>query len=494
MGIGIIIRASRVENRTIQLARSLMRSTTYTVFLALDERDVEWDTFEITKLSISTSSLDRLGLPIKGINFAWQCGDYALYLAHTHSPHLSSFWLVEEDVYINLINPLAFFERVDKLTSSDLLVANLQIADHNWFWYEVTSRFYNRVFRCLFPVVRVSQAAVVHLLEERQRQEVLLCRHEMTPDQIPNDEGFVASALVQRAFAVADLNDIAELYSPESFSFGDLINRHMLPGNSVLYHPVAEGTDYVQRLARNDRTSIESIIKASVADPALSLTALRPEVERRLIKSLLANQGRSCFSSDDNGLAVMGRMLEGFLVLHEMTVSALASLGMSEGLLQVVETAILRLDAARNTRVNLAFGKSADQSSTCIWSCETDKERDASLLVDGQISNGLYNHTDHEIDPWWMVDLGTLDEITGLLIYNRRGFEDRSRGLSALISVDNLVWESVFEHSLAEDPDEILTIDFPRPRFARYVKLSIPGKTILNLVQVQVLSKPLKCC
>ena len=488
MEIGIIIRASRVEPQTIEFARSLMRGNAYTVFLALDERTDIWDTFEIPKLSISNSTVSDLGLPVEGLNFAWQCGDYALYLAFEHSPSLSRFWLVEEDVYINLPDPIAFFEQVDQVASDDLLVTNLEVADSGWFWYNATSRFYDRVFRCLFPVVRVSRNALTHLLAERRGHEQLLRSGKINANQIPNDEGFVASSLAQGTFTTTDLNRIADFYTQDSFSYGDLINARLVEGKSVLYHPVASGADYVRRLARNNRTSISSILKASLADPLISLADLRPEIERRLVSSLLQDPEQLTSHDQDDGLGMITRTLQDSLLLQEMTISSLSLLGRTKTLTEVVGIGNSRMQALRNTKVNLAFGKPADQSSTCVWSRKADKRLDASLLVNGQTHVGLYNHTDDEVDPWWQVDLSCLYEITGIVVHGRKGFEDRSHGLRALISSDGVTWEVVFEHTEAKDPDAVLAIDLSSPRMTRYVKLVIPGKAILSLMQVQVLS------
>ena len=66
--------------------------------------------------------------------------------------------------------------------------------------------------------------------------------------------------------------------------------------------------------------------------------------------------------------------------------------------------------------VNIGHGKIAYQSSTRYSGV-------ASLAVDGNTNRdfraGSCSHTDSELSPWWMVDLGHHCTISSVRVYNR---------------------------------------------------------------------------
>ena len=112
--------------------------------------------------------------------------------------------------------------------------------------------------------------------------------------------------------------------------------------------------------------------------------------------------------------------------------------------------------------------------------------------VDG-VRTGHYGfHTAFESKPWWILDLGSEQDLDEVVVYNRLDADCRSRAGRLLISLasDGRSWRPVFHH---EGPafggldGAPLRLPLLRER-ARYVKLSLPGMQFLHLDQVEVYS------
>jgi hypothetical protein len=134
---------------------------------------------------------------------------------------------------------------------------------------------------------------------------------------------------------------------------------------------------------------------------------------------------------------------------------------------------------------NIARGKPAWQSSLSEYSvCSTE----ACGAVTGVVNGSYKFHTGQEDRPWWMVDLGTVEEIGEILVFNRLSNPDRADGLEIFLSTDARNWSLAGRH---EGPDSFggadgnpLAIDARQP--ARFCRLEVPALAILHLDQVQI--------
>jgi SAM-dependent methyltransferase len=144
-------------------------------------------------------------------------------------------------------------------------------------------------------------------------------------------------------------------------------------------------------------------------------------------------------------------------------------------------------------RPNLALQKPALQSSTCKWSWHDDPAQDAAGGNNGMITGYYGFHTDLEFEPWWMVDLGSQNPVDEVVVYNRidtvANAAVRAAHLRIYLSSDGASWSMVF--SREEDaafggadgrPLRVLT----GGQEARFVRLALPGKTILCLDEIGV--------
>nr|WP_294506189.1 hypothetical protein [uncultured Rhodopila sp.] len=216
----------------------------------VDERFGDVDTAPWPKVSLTVPACEQIGLYCPD-DVGWRCGDYGLYLARARFPDEPFFWIIEPDVRFGGAGSAAFFGMFRSDTSADLLVADLRAADRTYFWEFMVAERGLAVYRCIFPLVRVSARAIDYLSAKR----VLLSRNERRQRDWPNDESFVATLLKNNPDMICrDLNDFGStLYDADTLSFwkpldGD--NLHMRSDLVTIYHPVLFGADYRAKVER----------------------------------------------------------------------------------------------------------------------------------------------------------------------------------------------------------------------------------------------------
>lgn len=135
---------------------------------------------------------------------------------------------------------------------------------------------------------------------------------------------------------------------------------------------------------------------------------------------------------------------------------------------------------------NIAKDKTATQSSTYSGG---DGTGSASKAVDGNtdgaFANGSVSHTNGETDPWWQVDLGSVQTIGEIEVWNRTDY-DPSRlsnyTLSILDGAGATVWTST--RPGYPSPAELTSVGAVDGRYVR-VSLKGSGRT-LSLAEVKV--------
>lgn len=144
-----------------------------------------------------------------------------------------------------------FFKMFRSDTEADLLVADLRDADRTYFWEFMVAARGLPVYRCIFPLVRVSARAIDYLLANR----VQLAMQKRRRRDWPNDESFVATLLKNNSDMICrDLNDFGPaLYDHDTLSFwkpldGDRLR--MRAEGVTIYHPVLFGAEYNAKVER----------------------------------------------------------------------------------------------------------------------------------------------------------------------------------------------------------------------------------------------------
>lgn len=135
---------------------------------------------------------------------------------------------------------------------------------------------------------------------------------------------------------------------------------------------------------------------------------------------------------------------------------------------------------------NLALGKPASQSSTDLGGAAS---RAVDGNADGDYDNGSVTHTGSESNPWWQVDLGSVQHISGVRVWNRTDdFAGRLANWQIKISDTGTDWSAPKWSSLQGQlgsPSVIVAVD----KTARYVRIDKPSQ-YLSLAEVEVLGTP----
>ncbi len=151
------------------------------------------------------------------------------------------------------------------------------------------------------------------------------------------------------------------------------------------------------------------------------------------------------------------------------------------------------VDRSAEGRPNLALGKPATQSSISLWSWGNTPEEDASGACNGNITGYYSFHTGEEDNPWWMVDLGTTEAVSEVVVYNRidgGAPSAKAAGLMIAVSNDSIAWHTVYARDdrrpFGGADGHPLRVSSKQPVSARYVRLSLPGRTMLHLDEVEI--------
>ena len=244
----IVVRTDRVDAKLEAFAAELESLSGLPTLFLVDESLGEIDSGGRAKISLTPQACKSLGLYCPK-DFAWRCGDYGFYLARTQYPEATNIWMIENDVRLAGTTPKALFEKFDSI-SVDLVTSYLHPAEREWPWRKALKACDARPFRCFFPVVRLSAQAVDLLLEKRRAHSGQWSRRWLWP----NDEGFVATTLVNAGTSFMDLNDgEPKIYRPDQFSFAPALDGS-LPIESAapvaLFHPVLEGDALLRKRKR----------------------------------------------------------------------------------------------------------------------------------------------------------------------------------------------------------------------------------------------------
>ena len=143
------------------------------------------------------------------------------------------------------------------------------------------------------------------------------------------------------------------------------------------------------------------------------------------------------------------------------------------------------------SRVNIAVGKVATQSSTGYGG---HAPRAVDGNTSGNWSDNSVTHTNGGAQEWWQVDLGSVQPIESIQLWNRTDCcSNRLSNFWLFVSDNEIVGSDVA--SILSDPDVSsfaypgqagVTANFPIHRAGRYVRVQLAGTDYLSLAEVQV--------
>ena len=260
----LLIRTHYVDAGLRALIDGLRRDDALDVFVLADERRGGLDFGDVPKVALPQDLPQSLGLYAETPNLMWRCGDYGLYAARQQLPDYAAFWMMEPDVRIQAAQPLGLLAGFPPPEEVDFLAANLRPAEPDWNWGRTMDPAGGPIWRCLFPLVRLSARAIDLMLDERRQASTSFRAGGGDPLFWPNDEVFTASTLVRRGLVCRDLNDFGQVYDPANFSFWFPISERELAAGGQegrVYHPVLSGQAYFTKLFRlaNEQGNLEGL-------------------------------------------------------------------------------------------------------------------------------------------------------------------------------------------------------------------------------------------
>jgi uncharacterized repeat protein (TIGR01451 family) len=146
--------------------------------------------------------------------------------------------------------------------------------------------------------------------------------------------------------------------------------------------------------------------------------------------------------------------------------------------------------------INLAQGSAGSQSS------EDTTARGAGLALDGNTNGDYYGGsvatTGYSAKPWWQVDLGGVQQIDGVQIWNRTdAFSERLSNFYVFMSHEPFTSNDpnvlaadphVWHHTVSGAAGKTTTI--PVDEYGRYLRVQLTGQNYLQLAEVQVWGTP----
>lgn len=229
----ILVRTRALDREVRRFATDLRQASGCDVRFILDERNaiVRLDNDEV--VSLNRVSLEALGIFVPH-DVGWRCGDYGLYIACRQYPSYDHYWVMDDDFRIGG-DARAFFASCDH-RPEDFLGIDFRAAAKSDYWWPHLRACDARGHLCVFPVLRLSRAAVELCFQKRQAQSGRWSRRALWP----NDEGFVATTVVQAGLQAADFRVVdSDLYSSETFTVnGQVFKDVSAEGPPRLYHPV----------------------------------------------------------------------------------------------------------------------------------------------------------------------------------------------------------------------------------------------------------------
>ena len=139
---------------------------------------------------------------------------------------------------------------------------------------------------------------------------------------------------------------------------------------------------------------------------------------------------------------------------------------------------------------NFALNKSATQSST-TWSAPAS--RAVAGNTDGVWNSGSVTHTDNDFHGWWQVDLGQVQSLTAIRVWNRVEFPERLTGFYVFVS--DVPFTSTDQNQAGVSSYYTAgQCGFPTGlgiyRTGRYVRVQLAGTNNLSIAEVQVFTGP----
>lgn len=138
---------------------------------------------------------------------------------------------------------------------------------------------------------------------------------------------------------------------------------------------------------------------------------------------------------------------------------------------------------------NLALHKPCDQSSVSEWSSHPNSTKeDAAGVVNGWCNGEYKNHTSFEVEPWWWVNLQSVQKIKQVRIFQRLEKNQQFTQIALDYSNDCEIWHEFYrktsQRAIGGIDGNPLIID--KEIHAQYIRIRLINPGYLHFDQVEV--------
>ncbi len=430
--------------------------------------DVTRGAFDIPQglrvFSVAASGAGDMGLVLyPKDNVFYFNADYPLYLFAAAHPDFDRYVLCEHDVEVRVD-----VKRLCALAEErgfDLLAMPNRIGPEGWSsMADTCAELFqpeeikpHLVCFCVF-----SKRAIAHLASKRLEQAG---RYRAEGLKLwAYCEGFIASQLIRDGFTVEDLS---RHVSTAHYDTWPPYHEHEIASleHGAVIHPVLAGARYVDNILRLQLFDVLSWFDAR--------SALRRKLAFEPASLTLPRVGLQMLAEGH---------IQAFLTL----------VGITDPASLVPLSACVRWpDGPRPGAETTGRAPDAWQSSVSAWSSGSSREQDAARALTTAPEGRYAFHTDREINPWWICDLGSVRCLRRLTVLNRADAEfGRARGLRLFVGVDARNWaELPFDRAsldaFAHGPSPAPLV-WEAGAVARYVRLEQSGLDFFHLDQVRI--------
>lgn len=437
----------------------------------------------------------------------WKNNDFFLY--YLASKVVADFYIVLEGDYF--INDGKYFETIfESIGNIDYVLQNYweTPADSDYYWKNYTNNErldYKAPYYLTSKNIMGATSKLIDQLTDTRRKQAILTSQGV---KIPNDNYFFGMELIKDSC----LNGLF---------LGQIINSMKLEWNDSKYYldeQVLKFNGTVHPVRSAEQAISSNIQKGSIHvsdfynNESYLNQILIPAAEKSTKDFNLSN-GDVQMLLKNLDTAQKQELLQ-FLESKELLPKINNIFPTSELFEQTVnqlKNREARILFALNTRYNgsqfpeevnfrnLALFKKVTLSSTF-------KESAGELATDGNFNPNKYTdggfHTNWEVEPSAILDLGNTQSISSLALYHRKGYFNRTRSLKIFTSIDGKIWDIVdsdlvlninwsdLKHeSQRSSTGYVYRLNIPlSKRNVRYVKVVnvTSGKNPLHLNQIEV--------
>lgn len=226
------------------------------IFVVCDETKAQVNIeSQYQKISLNWDLIRKLGV-FDHPDLGWRCGDYFYYAILSHRPNYNYYWLCEPDVLFNLDSIRSFFSCFES-AEDDFLAKGFGKAKQDWAWTSRAKTISDDVYKCFFPLTRLSRRAIIKLANERALlfNKLSATKSNEELQRIwPNDESFVATIIANRGMVAKSFNFYLEDKSMlDNMTFIQLIcysNKMDDKFHNKVLHPVLYAEKYLKKFEK----------------------------------------------------------------------------------------------------------------------------------------------------------------------------------------------------------------------------------------------------